>query len=426
MKILVYANAPCVPTGFGVVIREIFTNMVARGRVPIEDLWFYGINYIGDPHDLPFKIYPAQIAASRDPDLYGRQRLCFELLANPHCPYRGFDTLFVLEDHFTVAAPVMIDGKAVPFLAGLIDGLRTQGRAVSVVQYIPVDCETVRPEWVTWMVGRVDAPVAYTRFGRRVLADNLPTMASQIRVIPHGTDPDSYFPIPEGERLKFRREVLNVADDVPLIGLFNRNQPRKDVPRALQVFQRVLKDHPEAMLYCHMNVHDSAGYQLAAVINDLCIPAAKVLFPQGFSEGIGVARGVLNMLYNSVDVCLTTARGEGWGLPVTEAMAAGRVVVAPDHTSLSEILADGRGIIVPTEKYPVVSVSDNNLMRPLSDVEAMAEAIVTLIREPERRQAIGVKCREWAMTHTWKEHVVPMWEEVFSPRRKFALNKEKA
>jgi glycosyltransferase involved in cell wall biosynthesis len=54
-----------------------------------------------------------------------------------------------------------------------------------------------------------------------------------------------------------------------------------------------------------------------------------------------VADGALARLYRGALFTLYHSQHEGWGLPVTEALAAGKVVVAPGHTGLLE---SGQGV----------------------------------------------------------------------------------
>lgn len=414
MKVLVYANAPVVTTGFGRVIQNIFGPCCEMGVFKPDDIAFCGINYDGEPHDTNWNIWPAQSAHSRgDGDLFGRQRFATLALGNKW----AFDVLFVLEDHFTLSWPIQIDNQWVPFLPGLVAGLRkqhAQGRPpFKVIQYIPVDSDFVRPEWVGWIPGAVDVPVAYTHYGRRVILNTVPQLHDKLRVIPHGTNPDTFYPLSAEERAVSRKQMFGIDGDDPVILNVNRNQPRKDIPKTLQVFAEVLKRYPKARLVLHMNPVDSAGFNLANVREELRIPEAAVMFPANFSEARGVPDAQLNAIYNAADVYISTSRGEGWGLPVTEAMCAGTPVVAPDHTSLSEILADGRGYLVTPNAHGDVMTFDNDHLRPTVDVPAMAAAVCDLLADPDLRRSKARRAREWTEQLTWRNHVAPQWADIF-------------
>jgi len=84
-KVIFYGDSPTCATGFGQVSRNILPALRDSGRYDVDVL---GINYWGDPHDYPFRIWPMAINGQRDP--YGRQRLQQHLLD----PRLQYDLLF--------------------------------------------------------------------------------------------------------------------------------------------------------------------------------------------------------------------------------------------------------------------------------------------------------------------------------------------
>lgn len=430
LDIVIYANAPTAATGFGTVIRQIFGNLVARKQVPLGALSFHGINYFGQPHDFPWaKIWPAQQVGDSDP--FGRKSFADQLLSG----WWPCDVLFLLEDHFHMSAHIPFrDGRTEPFIPGLIGRMRAQVQAgqrkpFRVVQYIPVDSETLWPEWVYPIAECVDYPVAYTHFGARVLLEIEPRLESRLSVIPHGTDPETYFPVPPQVRGEFRRRTFGIEDDVPLIVNVNRNQARKDIVRTLQVFARLRDWFPDAVLYLHCSPADSKGFHLDRARLNLRLPDRSVLWPEVDSEITNYPEHVLNLVYNSADVFVTTSRGEGWGLCVSDAVTCGVPVVAPDHTSHTDILRDGRGVLVPCREWQVQR-EDWDQLRPVADVEEMAIAVGCVLLDRGFEPAVDNypkfmddevhvaamtdRALSWARALSWRDAVVPMWERIFT------------
>lgn len=75
----------------------------------------------------------------------------------------------------------------------------------------------------------------------------------------------------------------------------------------------------------------------------------------------------------ALDVLVHTAQLEPFGLVITEALARGVPVVGPDKGGPSEIVRDGvDGLLVDAQ-----------------DAEAVAAAVVDLLRDPERRRRMG-------------------------------------
>jgi phosphatidylinositol alpha-mannosyltransferase len=90
---------------------------------------------------------------------------------------------------------------------------------------------------------------------------------------------------------------------------------------------------------------------------------------------------------------------ESFGIVLLEAMAAGVPVVATDIPGYNEVVEDGvQGFLVPPE-----------------DPEALAEALLRLLRDPALRARMSAAGRQRARQYDWDEiarRVVEFYEEV--------------
>jgi glycosyltransferase involved in cell wall biosynthesis len=78
---------------------------------------------------------------------------------------------------------------------------------------------------------------------------------------------------------------------------------------------------------------------------------------------------------------------EGWGLTVVEAGACGTAVVAADSPGLRDsVRRDVTGLLVP-----------------YGDVAGLAEALITVLAEPARRDALATGGRKWAERFRWDD-----------------------
>src|SRR5215217_1366209 len=96
IKVAVLADSPTVVTGFGNVCREVLGALYETG---FYDFDVVGINYAGDPHELPYRIFPAINAlmpSGMYHDVFGRQRF-LDMLGEGR-----FDLVWVLQDSFIV------------------------------------------------------------------------------------------------------------------------------------------------------------------------------------------------------------------------------------------------------------------------------------------------------------------------------------
>jgi glycosyltransferase involved in cell wall biosynthesis len=87
------------------------------------------------------------------------------------------------------------------------------------------------------------------------------------------------------------------------------------------------------------------------------------------------------------DVLFSTTLGEGFGLPMFEAMACGTPLIVPDWSALGELVEDG-GIRVPctsTAAHP----NQVEVMGGVMDKRGAIEALDALYRNRELRQQFG-------------------------------------
>jgi glycosyltransferase involved in cell wall biosynthesis len=104
----------------------------------------------------------------------------------------------------------------------------------------------------------------------------------------------------------------------------------------------------------------------------------------------------------ALDVFVSASDGEPFGRVVVEAMAAGVPVIATDSGGKREIVDDGvTGVLVPQ-----------------GDVAALAEAMATLMRDPERRARLGAAARERARSEFSVDRVarevMAVWDEALA------------
>lgn len=99
-----------------------------------------------------------------------------------------------------------------------------------------------------------------------------------------------------------------------------------------------------------------------------------------------------------LDIFVMPSLWEGFGLVLLEAMAAGRPIVASNVSAIPEVVEDGvTGLLVPP-----------------ADPAALAEAILTLWREPALREKLGHGGRERLQERFSLDHMVDRTEQVYT------------
>lgn len=391
-KVLVYADSPTCATGFGTVTRNICEALFKTGRYDIDIL---GINYWGDPHGLPYRIWPTGTNAEKDP--YGRKK-SFSMIQQME-----YDILFCLQDTFIL-----------DFLPNLMPTLAASGKTFKSICYFPID-GAPKEQWIK-NVNVVDYLVAYTEFGAEESRKVYPEVQEML-VVPHGANILDFKPLSKELISKFKSQYFGKHADKFIITNVNRNQHRKDIPRTIAAFVEFRKEVPESILYLHMAVRDQ-GWNLEEVCKAHGLTMGEdVIFPENFGPNQGYPKEVVNMLYNASDLVVSTTLGEGWGLSWVEAMATKTPVLMPDNTAITENITEERGYVANSGTsaglYTVLP-NDNEVIRPLVDVEDMAKKMVYIYNNYEEALAKADVAYKWVKTElNWQGQIGKAWVSIF-------------
>ena len=392
IRVLAYCDSPTCATGFGTVSRNILAGLHSTGRYDVDIL---GINYWGDPHNFPFRIWPTGVNGERDP--YGRKKV-FNMI-----PQMQYDLLFFLQDTFIL-----------DFLPNLHMELRQAGRDFRSICYYPVD-GTPKEQWLM-NVNACDYLVAYSEFGKRESMQALPEMTEPL-VIPHGANVSDYFIANERDVRAFRAQFFGAQADKFVFTNLNRNQQRKDIPRTIAAFAEFRKQVPDSLLYLHMAKQDQ-GWDLPEIVKGYGLNISEdVIFPENFGPNQGYPRQIVNMIYNISDCVISTTLGEGWGLSWTEAMATKTPVIMPGNTALVECINEDRGWLCKSGTNPslyTVVPHDNEVIRPLVDVDDLVKQMLDVYNNPEEVKRRTENAYTWVTTQMeWQNCIVPRWVELF-------------
>jgi glycosyltransferase involved in cell wall biosynthesis len=265
-------------------------------------------------------------------------------------------------------------------------------------------------------ISHADTLVAYSEFGKQEALKVLPDK-EDMEVIPHGVNTREFYPLPKHEAEAFRKEYFKSEADKFIITNLNRNQQRKDVPRTIQAFKEFRKQVPESILYLHMAMKDQ-GWDLPEVCKLMGLDITKdVIFPQNFGPNQGYPREIVNALYNSSDVVVSTTLGEGFGLSWIEAMAANVPVVMPNNTALTEFITEDKGYLVNSGTNPslhTIIPHDNEVVRPLVDVDDMVKTLVHIYNNRDEAKEKAENAYKWVTDEMdWQRGIAPQWVKIF-------------
>ena len=154
-----------------------------------------------------------------------------------------------------------------------------------------------------------------------------------LKYVPHGINEKYFYPITKPEEVtqlaEFKKNLFQ-GKDIEFVVFWNSRNIRRKSPGDVILSYRLFCDRigkekaKKCALVMHTQAVDENGTDLAAVREALCDDSyVNVFFSQ---ERLDAAH--MNLLYNISDVDMLISSNEGWGLSLTEAMMAGKMIIA--------------------------------------------------------------------------------------------------
>ena len=283
-----------------------------------------------------------------------------------------------------------------------------------------------------------------------------------IEYVPHGLNEEVFIPLDKSDKelVEFRKQLFG-GKEFDFVMFFNsRNIRRKQIPDTLfayKIFIDSLTDEQarKCAFVLHTQVVDDNGTDLEAVREMLFGSDSKynILFSNQVLDPKG-----MNLLYNCSDVQILLTNNEGWGLSLTEAILAGNPIIAnvtggmQDQMRFSkkgkwidfdaDFPSNHNGTIKEHGEwaFPVYPTNRSIQGSPLTpyiwDDRCNAEDAAVQIKAvydlgKEKRQALGLKGREWALSdeagftaNNMGKKVIETLDKLFTtwkPREKYEL-----
>ena len=372
MKVLVIADM-AVHSGFGTVTANIFDRLVTKHGMDVHTL---AANWQGDHWDTPQKLYlPTKLERQ---DLHGRSR--YQELVAKLLP----DAIVFIND------PAVIKDS---LLANVFDEEKVLWRGVTngesayrppIIAYMPIDGYNSPRSWDI-LLDRVTR-VAMTKFGRD-------TAMPEADVVWHGVDTKVFWPRDK----RASKEALGYDPDRFLILRVDKNSLRKDYVSTWRSVRPLLRKYPDIDLHFHCRHRANDGFDLdAARFNDEDV-RDRLNFSMMLDGYLGWDEEMLATLLSAADLFVSHSWGEGFGLTILQAMAAGTPVIAQDCSAITEVVGDGGVLIPPLMRLPTPMGQE----QCVPDVAAFTEAIERLYLGRGSRRKLAEKAVEQASRFSW-------------------------
>lgn len=408
INILFYGDFNCT-TGFGNVSKQLIDNWNKNKNFNIVIL------SINDKSEKPYNYQPNVfvipcLVADENKDSYARLELLKTLYSE------NFDVFFALND-------IEVLNSMTEHLANVKkERAKANKKKTKFVLYTPIDSEP-RPSDCE-VLNLFDEVITYTEYGKAVLKPLVSeSLWKKIKVIPHGIDTEVFYPIQNHDEISETKKQIFGRDDVFVFGSVNRNSARKDLGTLMIGFAMFKHtSQADAVLYLHCNPKDKMGIDCYRLSERLGLEVGKdIFFPKEFNENNGVSESELNKIYNTFDCFITTTTAEGWGLSIVEAMATKKLVVAPRHTSITEITDNGNNAFCFKFMQRAVFVNDFEKIRFISNPDEVAQVcgIVYNLQneEPEvQEQVKEIIDRAYNHVTKWK------WKDIAKKFEQIIVN----
>jgi glycosyltransferase involved in cell wall biosynthesis len=227
---------------------------------------------------------------------------------------------------------------------------------------------------IRYAAEHADVLISVSDFTARQIDEFFPTHAPVV-VAPHGVDLDLFTPSSAHDAHLLASHGL--PGDVPYIFFLGTFEPRKGLDVLLKAFEAVSGADATVELW----LAGQSGWGLEELADQISRHPAKARIRRlGF-----VDEALLPTLIRHSRCVAYPSRGEGFGLPVLEAMACGAPVVTTSDTVMSEV------------------ANDTAVLAPAGDAEALARALlVQLDLSVDERRERGVAARSRAELFTWE------------------------
>ncbi|MFQ6103187.1 MAG: glycosyltransferase family 4 protein [Candidatus Glassbacteria bacterium] len=204
----------------------------------------------------------------------------------------------------------------------------------------------------------------------------------KIHIIYCGTATDLYFPDDDDKH----------EPQFPYIVCIGRLKKYKRMDLVINAFSNLGNEHSKVRL---LIIGDGDHVHALKRLSRRLGIHKKVVFVGHVSESEKVR------FLRGAEFVVNTSPKEGWGLTNIEAQACGIPVLASDSPGLSESVRNG----------------ETGMLVPHGDIEALTDAMKTLLSDGTLRKKLGMRAAEWSRGFSWEQAAEETMQLIFKVHR---------
>lgn len=269
------------------------------------------------------------------------------------------------------------------------------GRIVGKILGIPVNISSVRntDPWRKWYhalldfltSGLSDLYISNSEAGRVATHERERIPLDKIVTVPNGIDV-SRFPGKQSQMRSHYRKKFKISPKAPVLGIVANLREQKGHKTIVDAFPRLQKRFPT--LRCLFIGEDLLNGEILRYVR------TKNLEDSIFLTG---SRQDIPEMLSMLDVFVLPSSWEGFPKSILEAMAMKKPVIASAVGGIPEV-------VIPHE---------TGLLIPPQDPQAFAEAVISVLEDPEKAIAMGNAGYERVCRHFSIENVVSQTETIY-------------
>ncbi|MBI4066697.1 glycosyltransferase, partial [Candidatus Gottesmanbacteria bacterium] len=381
-RLLVLSDDPSLATGLGRCVRELTKRFVGKYELAVA-----GWHHTPIRHQFPFHIYPL---IKGDPE-------------------EGQQLYAVLKDFSPQHLLCIGDIWDFGYLAAPLSQYRSEGKVTTHLWVTP-DGEWTTPRWEE-VIRLFDHVASFSHFGscevKKIASVDCP-------VIYPGVDRQVFF---RPEKFTHEENVKGELGQQFVIVTVAQNTTRKQLPFTLETYAKFRQGRPDTHLVMLTDPNDPNGHNLINIARFFGLldgPNRALSFVrQDPRNAIPDQKVAFTMLLGHC--FMSTSVGDGYNLPLLEAMSCGVVPIGTKYSAIPEVIGD-RGFLIEPASY---FFGAYDVRRGIASTEDGVSHLTTLYDDwksgGQLINALSSKCIDFAKEQTWDKTVHAILEMIQRP-----------